>query len=230
VSAPSAPERASNVTGNRKILKPKLLLGEGKDEVAFFDAMLKHLGKDDTQVLDYGGKSKLKPILAQLPLDPKWPEVEALLITRDADFPRESDRRSAVRLAWDEVTGALRSANLPVPRAHGEMTAAVDSSVRSTPRLGVFLLPDGVNNGMLEDLCLAAVADDAATPCLDAYFHCLAAKGVTPPRNLLPKARAHAYLASRPVPDKRVGEAAIAGYWPWSAPAFAPLLDFVRSA
>lgn len=226
----SPPARASNMTGNKKILKPKLLLGEGKDEVAFFEAMLKYLGKDDTQVLDYGGKSKLKQILGQLPLDPKWPDVETLLITRDADFPKEGDVRPAARLAWDEVTGALQSAKLPVPRTHGELTAVAEGSVRDAPRLGVFLLPDGVRDGMLEDLCLAAVADDPVAPCFDAYFQCLAEKGVAPPPNLLPKARAHAYLASRPVPDKRVGEAAMAGYWPWDAPAFAHLLAFVKSA
>ncbi len=38
------------------ISQPKLLLGEGKDEVLFFSALLKHLQIKDIQVVQYGGK------------------------------------------------------------------------------------------------------------------------------------------------------------------------------
>lgn len=226
----SPPAGASTITGNNKILKTKLLLGEGKDEVEFFEALLKHLGKTDTQALGYGGKPQLKGFLKALILDPAWPEVESLLITRDADFPREGTTVAAARSTWLSVTDLLRSLDLPAPTVHGELTAGADSSVAAALRVGVFILPDGKRDGMLEDLCLDASAEDPAMPCLEAYFRCLEATGVTPPRNLMPKARAHAYLASRPAPDRRVGEAALKGYWPWGATAFAPLLAFVRDA
>jgi len=72
--------------------------------------------------------------------------------------------------------------------------------------------------------------DDPVRPCLDTYLRCIEEKRGAIPVHLLPKARAHAYLASRPTPDKRVGEAAMNGYWPWDAPAFAPLLAFVAGA
>jgi hypothetical protein len=36
--------------------KPKLLIGEGKEEVAFFKAFLSHLNITDVQVEEYGGK------------------------------------------------------------------------------------------------------------------------------------------------------------------------------
>ena len=212
---------------NRKIEKTKLLLGEGQDEVNFFGALLKHLGKDDVQVLQYGGKQKLSGFLSVLKVDPLWDEVEALLITRDSDFPRERSLDPAAQTAWTSVIDVVRSQGLPVPRVHAELYGAED---RGTLRVGVFILPDGAADGMLEDLCLAAAADDPVKPCLDAYFRCIEEKGLTIPRNVLPKARAHAYLASRPIPDKRVGEAAVAGYWPWEAAALAPLLEFVRRA
>ncbi len=47
--------------------------------------------------------------------------------------------------------------------------------------------------------------------------------------NNLDKARAHAWLASRPECDKRVGEAAQAGYRPWGSDAFRALWAFVGS-
>jgi hypothetical protein len=46
---------------------------------------------------------------------------------------------------------------------------------------------------------------------LDTYFQCLQAHQIAP--KSLHKARAHAWLASRPEPDRRVGEAAQAGYY-----------------
>ena len=78
---------------------------------------------------------------------------------------------------------------------------------------------------MLETLCLLSVATLPEFPCVDGYLQCLQGHGAVP--NNLHKARAHAWLASRLEPDKRVGEAAQAGYWPWDADAFRDLWSFI---
>ena len=78
---------------------------------------------------------------------------------------------------------------------------------------------------MLETLCLrSAAAPEFA--CVDPYFACLAGFGEVPNNDV--KARTHAWLASRPEPDRRVGEAAQSGYWPF-ADAFADALTFLRN-
>lgn len=41
------------------------------------------------------------------------------------------------------------------------------------------------------------------------------------------KAKVHTFLASRIEPDKRLGEAAQAGYWPFNDPVFDPLKNFI---
>ncbi len=43
------------------------------------------------------------------------------------------------------------------------------------------------------------------------------------------KARVHAWLASQIEPDKRLGEAAKAGYWPWDSPGFDRLKQFLQA-
>jgi hypothetical protein len=91
----------------------------------------------------------------------------------------------------------------------------------------VFIMPDGVSDGMLETLCMNAVAADPAFACAIDFFACCAALGVVPDNPH--KAKAHVWLASRREPDKRVGEAALAGYWPFAQPAFSALWDFVRA-
>jgi hypothetical protein len=80
---------------------------------------------------------------------------------------------------------------------------------------------------MLETLCLLSVSTLPEFSCVDGYFQCLQGYNIIP--NNLHKARAHAWLASRPELDKRVGEAAQAGYWPWDSDAFTDLWSFIRS-
>lgn len=217
-------------TDRRSITKTRLLVGEGRDEELFFRAMLKHLGREDVQVLSSGGKAGLFKFLGLLMSDPKWPDVESLLVVRDADFALDRSIEPAARSAWRSVTDALRERGLPVPARHGVIPPPEPTATIPSLRVGVFILPDGLSDGMLEDLCLEAATDDPVKPCLDAYLQCVEEKRGAIPRNLLPKARAHAFLASRSIPDRRVGEAAMTGYWPWDAPALASLLAFVGSA
>lgn len=203
----------------RKIEKAKLIVVEGRDEEFFFDALLVHLNRDDVQVLPIGGKTMLGDNLQALILDPRFPNVDALIVVRDADSTPPNSNVSAFKRAWESVSAALQNAALPVPVEHATLSA-------DSPRTGIFIMPDGQNDGMLESLCLTSVSDQPEYPCVVEYFQCLAKHSVQP--NNLDKGRAHAYLASRVEPDKRVGEAAQAGYWPWKSDTFLPLVDFVK--
>lgn len=209
--------------------KTKIILVEGVDEVNFFKAMLEHIGKNDVQVKDYAGKMKLHTFLPTLVNQELFPDLEALMVVRDTDD-------EPIANIWNSVQDSLRDAGINRPREH-----AVYSEGK--PRVAVFLMPDGTADGMLEDLCRRAVQDDPATPLVDAYFlglervikdfeatgqEPLAARLRQKP-NVRAKAWAHAFLASRPKPDKRVGEAALADYWPFDALAFEALLTLLRS-
>lgn len=204
-----------------KIVRPKLLIVEGRDEEMFFGAALQdHLGLTDIQVMPIGGKSKLPQSLAALVLDPAFPTVQSLAIIRDADVTAPGATVVSADQAFQSICGSLQRVNLPCPGAHGHFAAG-------SPRVGLFIIPNGVDDGMLETLCLQSVATLPEFSCVDGYFHCLQGHGAVP--NNLHKARAHAWLASRPEPDKRVGEAAQAGYWPWDSDAFRDLWAFIRS-
>lgn len=43
----------------------------------------------------------------------------------------------------------------------------------------------------------------------------------------MPVSLTHVWLASEVEPEKRLGEAAEAGYWPWTSPAFDALRQFL---
>ena len=88
-------------------------------------------------------------------------------------------------------------------------------------------MPDGAHGGMLESLCKDAVKDDGAAKCVDEFLKCVMERISSPPKPTA-KAWMHAWLASRQEPDKRLGEAANAGYLPWNSPAFSELATFLR--
>ena len=192
--------------------KPKVVIGEGRDEVNFFEALCGHLHLINVQVEEYGGKGQLSKYLHEFNVRPGHQNVVALGITRDADV--------SVAQVFQSICGMLQNNGLPVPATAGQIALG-------PLRVGVFIMPDNGRPGMLEDLCLDAVQTDSAMPCVDDFFQCVSQNTSRQP-NPMAKARIHAWLASQNDPDLRLGEAAQRGYWPWNAAAFQPLIQFLQ--
>ncbi|MGK3992200.1 DUF3226 domain-containing protein [Sorangium sp. So ce1024] len=229
MSAPRAAPRGES--RNWSLDSDKLILVEGRDEEEFFRAMLRHLARDDVQVKAYGGKPSLRTFIPTLVTQPRFPELDALIVVRDADHQPPG---AGFQTAWNSVCGVLSSHQLVTPRAHGAFQ-------EGKPRVAIFIMPDGASDGMLEDLCCAGVSADPASPLVDRYLLSLAeelkkldeanddrAACLLRDPHRRAKAWAHAFLSSRREPDKRVGEAAWLGFWPFDAPAFAPLMELLR--
>jgi hypothetical protein len=195
------------------LAKPKVLIGEGRDEVNFLGALCTHLGLTDVQVEEYGGKGNLSRYLREFGVRPGRPNVVSLGITRDAD--------SAVAQVFQSICTLLGNNGLPVPVAAGQMAAG-------PPRIGLFILPDNQRDGMLEDLCLDAVQTDGAVVCVTEFFQCVGKNTLRQPKPMA-KARVHAWLASQDDPELRLGEAAQRAYWPWTNPVFQPLIQFLQT-
>lgn len=191
---------------------PRLLIGEGIEEVRFFTALLEHLRIRDIQVEQCAGKRALQGYLAAQCSRSGFGQVHSMAIVQDADTDPQA-RLAAVR-------DAIRACGLQPPACHGEFS-------EGRPRVGVFIMPDGARPGMLEDLCLGSVADDAALACVREFLDCVRSRCGRAP-SPAQKARVHAWLASQETPDRRLGEAAQAGLWPWQHTAFAGLIAFLR--
>jgi len=195
-----------------KIEQPNVLVVEGREEELFFGALIKHLGLQNIQTMPIGGKEQLRRNLKALAVSPGFPEVVSLGVVRDANADPGA--------AFQSVRDALQAANLPVP----ERPLV---PVGGRPRVAVLILPEVGIPGMLEDLCLRAVAQDLAMPCVEQYFKCLQQEGLSLPDNMS-KAKVQVFLASRPKAGLRLGEAAQAGYWSWEAKAFEQVRDFLE--
>lgn len=167
----------------KQIAQRKLLIVEGRDEKNFFEAALAgHLAIADIQVLDIGGEKRLTANLEALKVDAAFPIVESIGVIRDADLTPPGSQVSAASSAFDSVRGSLVSqgVQLPCPAGHGQFAAG-------PPRVGVFIMPDGVGDGMLETLCCSSVSGQGSYICVNDFFACLQAHGALP--NNMHKAR-----------------------------------------
>lgn len=192
----------------------RLLFVEGRDEVNFFNALLKNMGIASIEVVNVGGKFDFKKKLRIQAARPDFKSLTSIGIVRDADDNAQN--------TFISIRDALTEVNLPVPTMPLVSTQTV-------PRVTVMIMPpENVGtNRMLEDLCFAAVANDPAVACVDDYLACLQTQGIELSQHIIAKAKIHAFLASRTEPDKRLGEAALAGYFPWQSPIFDPVKTFL---
>ncbi|HIC91689.1 MAG TPA: hypothetical protein EYP21_06455 [Syntrophaceae bacterium] len=197
-----------------EIMRSRILVVEGKDEELFFSGLINHLGlAENLQVLGIGGKDKLRRNLKALKSAPNFAQVVSLGLVRDAD-----ENPAA---ALQSVRDALQAENLPAPMHPME-------PVGNSPQVTIMILPDESTPGMLEDLCLRAVARDPAMHCVVQYFQCLQDRDLIFLPHKMSKAKVHVFLASRSEPDRRLGEAAKAGYWPWDNEAFEQVKKFLK--
>jgi len=195
------------------ISQPKQLVVEGADAQRFFEAFLRAEGVVNAQVRNFGGNQELPGALEALKRLNGFAQVGSLAVIRDA----ENDSAAA----FQSVCTTLENAGFPRPARPGEFAPG-------RPRIGVFILPDATSAGMLESLCLLSVAANPTMPCVYEFFDCLERAGVAAPTKM-EKARVQTFLASRPRPGLRLGEAAEAGIWPWNHPALDAARQFLKA-
>jgi hypothetical protein len=202
----------------RPILAPKQLLVEGRTAEIFFREWIEATGLNRImQVRDFGSISNLPGYLRVFCKERGFLEnVNCLGIIRDAET-------NPAVAAFQSVCHSLKAAELGCPETAGACSAGI-------PRIGIFILPDCAQPGMLETLCWqvleAQATSTAQVRCVGAYLECL--RACSQFRNEA-KAKVWTFLAGRGEFDPLVGRAAQAGVWDWSSPALSQLSSFLSS-
>lgn len=135
------------------ITKPKLLIGEGNDELRFFHSFLKHLNIENIMVESYQGKDNLSTYLKTLKVRPNFSQLISIGITRDTDDKLIED-------IFKSICSALKKANLSIPNSSFK-------SSENIPKISIYILPDNQNQGMLETLCLESLQNDKSMNCVN---------------------------------------------------------------
>lgn len=199
-----------------RIQEQKVLLVEGYDEKFLYEGLIDHLNLQGIQVVTFDGVCKMERAIQETVEMPGFRE----LVSPSGSFGIIRDAETDAANAFQAVEGALVRAKLKPP------SSALTWSGRS-PRIGVLIQPPCKPSGMLEDLCLEAVAANPCFHCIDALFRCVTQAGSPLPTNLS-KAKAHAFLATRDRPGLRIGEAGKKGYWHWNSPTWDSAKKFLR--
>ena len=146
---------------DRQITGKKLLIVEGKDEVEFLRIFLDEKNIQGIQIIDSKGRDTLINFLQELQKIPDFNTLTSLAIIQDAD-----DKPPNVR--FDSICSTLKRCKLSAPDKIGLFT-------ESTPKIGIFIIPDGKNKGMLESLCLSTVEskEKETMKCIDEFMNCI---------------------------------------------------------
>lgn len=188
------------------------LIVEGRDQLRFSQALMRHLGITGVQIHDFGGVSQLRSFLGGFVASDGYNSVERIGVIRDAEDSAEDAFRS--------VQGTLADAGLAVPKQPEEWTGG-------RPSVSALILPGGDRTGMLETLLCESFAETPANGCIDRFFECMAAVSDWSVANP-DKARVFAYLAATPTPRHSVGVAALRGQWDLEHAAFDVVRRFVE--
>lgn len=98
----------------------------------------------------------------------------------------------------------------------------------TSPAVTVLILPGDNRQGMLETLLCESFADNPVEGCIDDFFKCVESlPDVSIERS--DKARAHAYLTTKPNPHFSVGVAAKNDYWNLDHSVFGTVCDFLHT-
>ena len=190
------------------------LLVEGNDQRNFFEAFIEHLALDNIQIQNFRGVNELRGFLLVLVNAPGFREtVQSVGIVRDAE--------ASAQAAFQSVQSSLGNAGLPVPNQP-------ERRAGSSPAVTVLILPGDNSPGMLETLLCQSFAGTPEEACINAFFDCanaIAAVSITNPD----KARAYAYLTTKPNPHHSVGMAAKQSYWNLNHPIFKRVREFLRA-
>jgi hypothetical protein len=213
--------------GRNILPAPDLLLGEGPDDANLLYHLLKHhsvpvVERDRTSVagVDIRDGGGINTLLNAIPVWLRRSELQRLGIVIDAD--------SDIAARWQSLQDRLRGAGYNTvpntPNPAGTIITQPD-----LPAVGVWLMPNNVLPGMLEDFArLLMPAND--TLWLKAA-QCLQSLDETERRfsaNHLSKAHLHTWLAWQEEPGKPIGQAVTNCYFDANAPQAQQLIEWIR--
>ncbi|WP_419551204.1 DUF3226 domain-containing protein [Candidatus Poriferisodalis sp.] len=193
----------------------QVLLVEGDDD----DSVIWHLNdkSGQPQSFEIVNKRSVEQVLGSVATEAVAPGRTALGIVVDAN--------SNIAGRWQRIGDQLGDAKIRLPRQPDPLGTVVPPSQPGKPKIGVWLMPDNVNPGELENFVSDLIpAGDGVWPQAQNYVAQVpAADRPSKPA----KAEVHAWLAVRAEGD-RMGTSIGAGTFDLQRPAAQAFLDWLR--
>ena len=179
--------------------KSRLMIVEGKEDQEFFIQLAMHMNVIDgwpLHIEQLEGKGNFREYLLALARHPRFGELTAIGVVRDADFGTNS---------FQSMRDTIQSANdvsprqLPVPQRTIELA-------EGTPSLAVLVLPSSEREGMIEDLIMDVFREDPVKVCVDAFFNCLRESDIAISQEKHSKARLRTFITGKNVDSDSEGD------------------------
>jgi len=213
------------------IEKENILIVEGEDEKSFFEFLLKKMNlNEDIQILPFGGKDKFpKRIPSLIKRANIQIDLKTIAIVRDADKKIAED-------AFKSICNILKKTKSTVPLV---VPTKLNEFSNDMPKIGIFVMPDNKNEGMLEDLCLEVFKDSPVMGCVNSFIDCVSK--LPTPTKTKSKAKIQSFLMAQPSiattqillsaqykTVNSVGIAAKKGYIDFESAALGEIINFLK--
>jgi hypothetical protein len=212
------------MTSPNDVLSPiksqKIIAVEGKDEINFFDALLRHMKITDFDIRDLGGKGQFPKKFPTLLKTRGFYLADGTSFVTHLAIIRDKDEDEALK----SIATIVANAGLKPPTKHSEFS-------NGNPKVGIFIMPGKTVDGtMLEDLCLKTVEKHNAMACVNEFASCISALEPTPKNISKAKVqvfKAHVFLAAQPDIVNSAGLGAQKKYWDFDSSALDELKKFL---
>jgi len=203
----------------------KLIAVEGQDEVNFFNELIRFIGISDIEVWEVGGKTQFKPKFAEFIKLRGFDELESIAFVCDAD---NRNSRSAVR-SFNSLCRIIKNVTTEEPSFSGNIVlpSRMGEFSEGNPKIGIYVMPNNSDSGMLETLCLENVRDDPAMECVNEFIRCALLLDKKPKN--IPKAKVQTFLASKEKIVNHLGLGALKKYWKFESSAWDELKTFISN-
>jgi hypothetical protein len=179
----------------------RVLLVEGSDDCHVILALCNTFGLPETfGIYQCGGYTKVLKRLNALVLQPDGPEVIGIVV--DADSPDVMSR-------WRQIREKPELKNYSFPD-DPNVDGVIVAGYKDRPKLGIWLMPDNKNPGMLEDFLIELVPSDGIEAARNCIVNAQNKKLTSFKETHLSKAVIHTYLAWQDEPGKPLGQSVTA--------------------
>lgn len=187
----------------------RVLAVEGKDECNFFEALIKYEKINEVQIIDIGGKDKFKIEFPLLINSEGFTDVHTLGFIRDAEENRAES-------AFASICDTLKHNGLPAPDTINSICN------KQNIRIGIFIMPNNIDRGMLEDLCLESVKKQPVFKCVNDYIECCLQRFEENEKSI------NISSVQKPIANS-LGLAATKGYWNFGNNCFSDIKRFLHN-
>jgi len=195
----------------------RVLIVEGYSDLHFYAEVLEDVGKHPSVFIkQFNGKEDLLLKLESFITPVLLAEKVKIGVIVDGD---------------GNPAGTFTSVQHKLAELTGQTVPAAGTWTDGTPKIGLFVTPDGASQGEIETLVWrawsSAPGNAAAKTCIEQYRDCMAAAGFmahSPDKGLV-----NTLLAIRYDEDPRLGPGARTGVFDFGAPEFAPLRAFLSA-